>query len=104
MTALILDTSSSPGSGGRPIRFLHRSCYLCRGLHREPSFGGDGGSRSLLDERDNVSRADLILGNLLALASRHLPGSPTAELPGLAPPVSQPRANGAGPAAWPAAG
>src|SRR5262249_60639061 len=51
MIALILDTSSSSGSGGRPIRFLERSCRRSRrlerdGLLREPSFGGDGGSRS----------------------------------------------------------
>src|SRR5258708_32574052 len=35
MTALILDTSSSSGSGGRPIRFLHRSCRQSARLERE---------------------------------------------------------------------
>src|SRR5262249_38834192 len=34
-TALILDTSSSSGSGGRPIRFLHRSCRQSARLERE---------------------------------------------------------------------
>src|SRR5262245_4185925 len=56
MTALILDTSSSSARGGRPIRFLHRSWRRSarleretptHGLHREPSFGGDGGSPHL---------------------------------------------------------
>src|SRR5262245_38676670 len=35
MTALILDTSSSSASGGRPIRFLDRSCRRCARLERE---------------------------------------------------------------------
>src|SRR5262249_57518097 len=35
MIALILDTSSSSGSGGRPIRFLHRSCGQSARLERE---------------------------------------------------------------------
>src|SRR5260370_37982529 len=35
MTALILDTSSSSGRGGRPIRFLHRSCRQSARLERE---------------------------------------------------------------------
>src|SRR5262249_27527869 len=35
MTALILDTSSSSGSGRRPIRFLHRSCRRSARLERE---------------------------------------------------------------------
>src|SRR5262249_24582511 len=35
MTALILDTSSSSGSGGRPIRFLHRSWRRSARLERE---------------------------------------------------------------------
>src|SRR6516165_10069446 len=34
MTALILDTNSSSGSGGRPIRFLHRSCRRSARLER----------------------------------------------------------------------
>jgi len=34
-TALILDTSSSSGSGGRPIRFLDRSCRRSARLERE---------------------------------------------------------------------
>src|SRR5215475_13331623 len=37
MTALILDTSSSSGSGGRPIRFLDRSCRRSARLERETS-------------------------------------------------------------------
>ena len=57
MTALISATSLSSDSGGRPIRFFGRSRtrsirleretsnHLRHGLHREPSFGGDGGSR-----------------------------------------------------------
>ena len=51
MTASISATSSSCGSGGRPIRCFGRSCsrsievgardtdHLCDGLHREPAFG-----------------------------------------------------------------
>src|SRR5262249_1517133 len=35
MTALILDTSSSSSSGGRPIRFLHRSWRRSARLERE---------------------------------------------------------------------
>src|SRR6516165_5542947 len=35
MTALILDTSSSSGRGGRPIRFLDRSCRRPARLERE---------------------------------------------------------------------
>jgi len=57
MTALILDASSSSGSGGPTDSLLGPfletvrkigagdADYLCHGLHREPSFGGDGGSR-----------------------------------------------------------
>jgi hypothetical protein len=53
-----------------------------------------------LDERDNISRGDLVLGNLLAFASRHRPESPTVELQEPAPPVSQPHASVAVRAAW----
>src|SRR5215472_10819911 len=33
--------------------------YLCHGLHREPSFGGDGGSRSCFFDPVACSRASL---------------------------------------------
>src|SRR5262249_23369014 len=61
MIALILDTSSSSGSGGRPIRFLHRSC----------------GQSARLERETPITSATVFIGNrpsaATAAAARHQP-------------------------------